>query len=106
MLLSRGAPYWAVLKARRRREMATRTGRSRKRDSGIKNGTVDGVHVASPEEGRALFDRQAHKALGISGDEFLRRWDAGAYRPVPDTADGRKVSRLVMLMPFARRTKA
>lgn len=85
--------------------MATRIGRSLKRDSGIKNGTLDGVHVATHEEGRALFDRHARKALGISGDEFLKRWDAGKYRPVPDTAEGRKVSRLVMLMPFARRTK-
>lgn len=63
------------------------------------------VRVASASEGRVFFDRQARKSLGISGDEFLRRWDTGMYRPVPDTAEGRKIGRLVMLMPFARRTK-
>lgn len=78
----------------------------RRPGTGAVNNSDKTYHVASEEEGRALFDRQAHAALGISGDEFLRLWDAGAYRPVPDTADGRKVGRLVMLMPFARRTKS
>jgi hypothetical protein len=67
---------------------------------------VPGVRFATADEGRALFDRQARKLLDISGAEFLRRWDAGAYRPIPDTPEGRKVRRLVMLMPFARRTNA
>ena len=38
-------------------------------------GDIPGVHVVTPEEGLALFDQQARKTLGISGDEFLRRWD-------------------------------
>jgi hypothetical protein len=62
------------------------------------------VDVLSAKEGRALFDRRARLELGISGDEFLRRWDAGLYRPVPDTPEGRKIGRLVMLMPFAGRS--
>lgn len=66
--------------------------------------TAAGVRIATPDEGRDLFDRQARKLLDISGAEFLRRWDDGAYRPVADSAEGRKVRRLVMLMPFARRT--
>jgi hypothetical protein len=67
---------------------------------------IPGIHFATPEEGRALFDFQARKLLGISGDEFLQRWDRGEYRPVPDTPDGWKVGHLVMLIPFARRTLA
>lgn len=63
-------------------------------------------HTADAAEGRAIFDRQAQKVLGISGAEFLRRWDAGDYRRVADDAEGRKVRRLAMLMPFARRTRA
>lgn len=64
------------------------------------------VHVCTEEEGLVIFDEQARKELGISGEEFLRRWDAGEYQPVPDTTEGRRVGRLVMLMPFARRTPA
>jgi hypothetical protein len=62
------------------------------------------VDVLSAEEGLALFDRHARRELGISGEEFLRRWDAGLYRPIPDTPEGRKIARLVMSMPFAGRS--
>ena len=63
-----------------------------------------GVDLLTPEEARAFFDRRARQLLDISGEEFLRRWDAGEYRPVPDDAEGRKIGELVMMMPFARRT--
>ena len=78
--------------------MVSRNGRPRDQQPGTR--------VLTIKEGRALFDRQAKKELGISGEEFLRRWDAGEYSPVPDTAEGRKVGRLVMLMPFVGRTKS
>lgn len=68
--------------------------------------TIPGVHQTTLDEGQELFDHQARQLLGLSGDEFLRRWDAGVYRPIPDTPEGRKIGRLVMLMPFARRTNA
>lgn len=68
--------------------------------------TIPGIHLATAKEGQELFDRQSRELLGISGNEFLRRWDVGAYRPVPDTAEGRKIRRLVMMIPFARRTNA
>jgi hypothetical protein len=64
------------------------------------------AQVLSASEGRAMFDRQAQRELGISGEEFLRRWDAGLYRPIPDTPEGRKIGRLVMLMPFADRSQS
>lgn len=65
---------------------------------------ITGIRLTTAEEGDAFFDRQARKLLDISGEEFLRRWDAGVFRPIPNTAHGRKIGRLVMLMPFARRT--
>ena len=65
---------------------------------------IPGIHFVTEDEGVALFDQEAREALGISGAEFLQRWDAGEFRPVPDTKEGRKVGRLVMLIPFARRT--
>jgi hypothetical protein len=50
------------------------------------------------EEGQDLFDRRATKLLGISGEEFLRRWDAGEYMD----SDDPRVSSLGVLIPFAR----
>ena len=67
---------------------------------------IEGIHFVSPEEGRELFDREAQRLFGISGDEFLRRWDSGEYRPIPDTPEGRKLGRMYGLIPFARRTSA
>ena len=67
---------------------------------------IPGIHIVTAEEGRALFDYKARQYLDISGEEFLRRWDAGEYRPIADTPEGRKIGRLVMMLPFARPTKA
>ena len=67
---------------------------------------IPGVHIASNQEGHNLFDYQARKQLGISGEEFLARWDAGDYRNIADPATARKVRRLIMLTPFVRRTRA
>jgi hypothetical protein len=55
------------------------------------------------KEGRALFDYQARKELGISGAEFLKRWDSGEYRGLTEeTTEVTKINRLIMLMPVAR----
>lgn len=65
-----------------------------------KNGEV---RELSREESRELFDRQAQRYLGISGVEFIQRWEAGEYGD-PDDRDKNPpgVMRLVMLMPFVR----
>jgi|SRR5579884_238500 len=61
------------------------------------------VQFLSPEEGRALFDEQARRLLGLSGEEFLRRYDAGEFDAVyDDPGVGREVVHLSMLIPFAR----
>jgi hypothetical protein len=56
------------------------------------------VVEATREEGRALLDRAAREVLQISGEEFLARWDAGEY----ESADDPAVTRVAMLIPFAR----
>lgn len=85
--------------------MAMKTDRSHECAEEAVGDATPGYHLTTVEEGTALFDRRARSTLGISGREFLRRWDAGEYRSVPDTVEGRKVRRLFMLMPFARRAK-
>ena len=58
----------------------------------------------TPEEGMAFFDREARQLMGMSGEEFLRRWDAGEFQPVPDeTPEDRKLVSLVMALPFVGR---
>ena len=64
-----------------------------------------GVFVLTEEQTFALFDREARAAMGISGEEFPRRWDAGEIPPVPDTPEFRPLGHLVMMAPVVRRTK-
>lgn len=54
---------------------------------------------ADSQEGAQLFDRVARRKLGISGLEFLRRWDAGEYAGEEENVRAQEVA---MLMPFAR----
>ena len=50
-----------------------------------------------------MLDRKARRMLGISGEEFLRRYDAGAYVGIgEDTPLGRAVVSLEFTIPFAR----
>ncbi len=67
---------------------------------------IPGIEVLSPEEGIAYFDRRAQELLGMSGEEFLQRWDNGEFRPVPDMPEKRNLGQLDMLMPFAGRKVA
>jgi hypothetical protein len=55
-------------------------------------------HLLSQEERWEIFDRQSRRYLGMSGEDFLRAWDAGAM-PDPDRPE---VMRVVMLLPLAR----
>jgi hypothetical protein len=53
----------------------------------------------SVEEGRAVFDAAARRHLGMSGDEFLRRWDAGEFADDPDRPE---VIEVAMMVPLVR----
>ncbi len=55
------------------------------------------VREATHEEGLAMLDRRARHRLGISGAEFLRRWEAGEYADDPDQPG---VMDVAMLLPF------
>jgi len=44
------------------------------------------LEYLSDEEARKIFDEAARYYMGISGDEFLRRWDAGEWQDDPDHA--------------------
>lgn len=79
---------------------------TKKREEPFDRDEIPGIRFLSAEEGRVYFDRRSRELLNIPGDEFLRRWDAGEFRPVPDAPEDRKLNRLVMLLPFTGRTIA
>lgn len=56
----------------------------------------------SRAEARALFEEAAQRTMGMSGEEFLRRWDAGEFDGVADDPDHWAALHLVMLRPFAQ----
>jgi len=60
---------------------------------------ISPVREATLEEGAALLDRRARRYLGISGSEFVRRWESGYYAAEPD-APG--VQNVVAVLPFAQ----
>jgi hypothetical protein len=60
------------------------------------------VRFLNEAESRAHFDRQARRLLGVSGEEFLRRYDAGEYAKPKDNRELRAVMKLAMLAPFGR----
>lgn len=55
------------------------------------------VVVLTPEESRAFFDGKAQELLGISGDEFRRRWYAGYYDETADLPGNSDIIYLAML---------
>lgn len=65
------------------------------------------IHALAPplDPGRArvVFDRVTSHALHISGDEFLRRWDAGEYAGTEPDSVPMMVSRV---LPLVRDTVA
>lgn len=60
------------------------------------------ANVLTPEQGRDVFDEFARTLVGMSGEEFLRRYDAGEFDAVYDDPDYWEVTHLAGLIPFAR----
>ncbi len=58
--------------------------------------------ILSPEEGKAFFEDAILELLGISGEEFLRRYDTGEYADLPDTPENWDIIEATMLIPFGR----
>jgi hypothetical protein len=55
----------------------------------------------TPEDGRRMYDEAVRKHMGMSGEEFLRRWDAGEFRDIADKEGHRHIIDLVMMRSFA-----
>jgi hypothetical protein len=68
----------------------------------VRKRTRSGIRWLTPEEGLRYFNEEVHKRLGISGEEFLRRLDAGEYQDIPDDPEHWPIIELSMLQDFAR----
>ena len=62
----------------------------------------DGIRFLDDDEAREQFDREAQRLLGISGDEFLRRYDAGEYNGPLEGRMTSDVMMLLMMLDFVR----
>lgn len=61
------------------------------------------VHHLTAAEARALFDENARHYLGISGEEFQRRWDAGEYRDNDERQDHASIWNVAILLPMVEK---
>jgi hypothetical protein len=63
----------------------------------------DGHEVFSAEEGWELLNRQAQRYLGMDGETFIKRWDAGEFDDPDDRSKhGPEVMRVATLLPLVR----
>lgn len=56
------------------------------------------------DEAHAIFDAESRRIMGISGAEFIRRYDAGEFDGTPDTSAEEHVDfwGLVLSIPLGR----
>jgi hypothetical protein len=61
--------------------------------------TTNGYIDLTDEEAYALFDREARRYLGMSGQEFIVAWESGKFDENPDQSD---VMYVAMLLPLVK----
>ena len=55
------------------------------------------VRDLDPRDSQRFFDAKSRELLGITGDEFLRRWAAGDYDDIADDPNHSDIMYLVLL---------
>lgn len=58
--------------------------------------------LIDPEEGRREFEAMVQKLMGITSNEFIRRFEAGEYWEIADEEGHRHIGDLIMMIPLAR----
>lgn len=62
------------------------------------------VHELSDKEAWELFDQRARQYLGLGAEEFLAKWDAGAFGD-PENPYRPDLMHVVMLLPLVEHTR-
>lgn len=68
----------------------------------VEERTTSGIHWLTDEEAHAIFDAEARRLMGMCGQEFLRRYDAGEFDDVHADGENIKFTSLEMLISFGR----
>lgn len=55
--------------------------------------------ILSPREAYEVFDCEVQRLMGISGEEFIARWETGELAGVADEPGNRHIMRLALMMP-------
>ena len=63
---------------------------------------TSGIRYLDDEESHQLFDREARRLMNMSGEEFIRKYDAGEFEAEMDGPQHHALVKLVMLLPFGR----
>ena len=65
----------------------------------------EGIELLAPDDAWTFFDGQVRARLGVNGEEFVRRWDAGEYDDLVDESEHPDIVRLAMLRPVGRKKR-
>ena len=60
------------------------------------------VRFLDDEESHQFFDEQARRLMNMSGEEFLRRYDAGEFEAELDGPRHSVLVEMIMMIPFGR----
>lgn len=56
----------------------------------------------SKEEAQSFFEREIQRLMGMSGAEFIQRWESGEYEDLEDVPETRHVLKAAFLIPFGQ----
>ena len=60
------------------------------------------IRFLDDDESHQFFDEQARRLMNMSGEEFLRRYDAGEFDEVLDDPRCRGMAMMISMIPFGR----
>ena len=63
---------------------------------------TSGIRFLDDDESHQLFDRETRRLMNMSGEELIRKYDAGEFDAEMDGPNHRALVKLVMLLPFGR----
>jgi hypothetical protein len=62
----------------------------------------EGVTYLTGEAALEYFEREIQRLMGMSGTEFVRRYDAGEYETLEDIPENWHILEASFLIPFGR----
>lgn len=89
----------AELLVRRKLDVAARKLTTTSAEEARAEASLPPARELTAEEARIIFDQEARRCPGLTGEEFIRAWDAGEFDDDPDRPE---VMGVAMLLPLVR----